>query len=68
MWQRLLRRLRHHGVALVTAMVFAIAVVDRRASLPLSVPPIVLRLDPLSFSPSGRAPSFAPDFPRYRLN
>lgn len=57
MWRRLGQRLRQRGLALATAVVLAIAVVDRRTLLPLQVAPIVLRVD---------APPVPPPFLRMR--
>ncbi|MCS6965170.1 MAG: hypothetical protein NZ473_00165 [Candidatus Kapabacteria bacterium] len=54
MWERLIHRLRQQGMALVTALVVAMTVVDRRTPFPSSVPPIVLHLDLLTFLSSGQ--------------
>jgi hypothetical protein len=51
MWKRLTQQLRQQGLAVVTALVFAITVVERRALVPTALPAIVLRVDPFTLLP-----------------
>ncbi|GEM_PF-4697378 len=51
MGKRLRQWLWQKGCAITVAMVIAMTVVERRAVLPVSVPPIVLRVDPWLFPP-----------------